>query len=90
MPLLSSADFKNLLFKKILSGLPLDWFQTRLPSMCQNKLDPDQTQCFVGPDLVQNLLEMLSAQMTPEEKELPCADPESFARCGPTLQHFFS
>ena len=46
---LSSADFffQNQLFRKILSGIP----------RVSNRLDPDQTRRFVGPDLGPNCLQ---------------------------------
>ena len=43
--------FLNQLFQKNLSGIP---------SECKS-LDPDQVQCFVGPDLGPNCLQRLSA-----------------------------
>ena len=51
MLLLSSADFFQVNFKKILSGT----------LSVSNSLDPDQAQHSVGPDLDPNYLQWLSA-----------------------------
>ena len=44
-----------ILFTKFLSGIPPE---------CQKSLDPDQDQCFIGPDLGPNCLQSLSAYDT--------------------------
>ena len=58
----SSADFfQNKLFWKILLGTP----------SVSNSFDPDQTQCFVGPDLGPNSLQWLSADHTKRQRVNP-------------------
>ena len=59
---LSSADFfQNQLFRKILSGLPLE---------CQTVWITDQARQNVGPDLCPNCLQRLSAD--DQSRELIC------------------